>query len=172
MEGKQIPDIGLLKTKHSVPDSVNRLLPRLPLNQELDGALKCRLTVVAAPAGIGKTTAALKWLKSIPLPYAWLSIDDYNPVQFWRYLCAALSHILMGIENDTAYVYESQELFHANVHISILIDRLSGIDTDLVFVLDDLHLISNQEIIDALSGSVYKKLGVKNHRIKKILGNH
>lgn len=152
--GRVITDnMVLLKIKHSAPNSANRLLPRLPLGKKLNDALGCRVTVITAPAGYGKTTTVMKWLENIPFPYAWLSIDDgdNNPVTFWRYLCAALSDIGKGIGKDTEYVFASQELLKANVHISILIERLSEADTDFICVLDDLHLIKNQEILDALS---------------------
>ncbi len=153
MERAAADNMGLLKTKHSAPNSANRLLPRLPLGKKLNDALNCRVTTITAPAGYGKTTAVMKWLENIPLPYAWLSIDDgdNNPAAFWRYLCASLTGIFRDIDKDTEYVFASKELLKANVHISILIERLSQADTDFICVLDDLHLIKNQEILDALS---------------------
>jgi LuxR family maltose regulon positive regulatory protein len=143
---------GLLKTKYSVPVSNKLLLSRSSLNHKLDEALKSRVTSIAAPAGYGKTTVVAKWLESVSLPSAWLSIDDgdNDPNLFWRYFCSALDGIVKDIVKETAYVLESLELMKANVHISILLDRLAGTGFDFIFVLDDLHLIKNKEILDAL----------------------
>ncbi len=144
---------GLLKTKYTIPESNQQLIPRPLLNVKLADALNCKLTLVTAPAGYGKTTAVLKWLEDLPLLSTWLSADTHNnsPTLFWRYFCAALDSILDGISKDTEYVFTSPELLNANIHLNILIDRLSGIKQDTIFVLDDLHLITNQEIIDAMS---------------------
>lgn len=147
---------GLLKTKYSVPGSNRQLLPRPLLNQKLGEALKCRITVITAPAGYGKTTAVVKWLESISLPSVWLSIDggDNDPVIFWRYIFSALDGVSKDIGKETEYVLASSELMKANVHISILLDRLSDTGFDFIFVLDDLHLIRNKEILDALQSFI------------------
>jgi LuxR family maltose regulon positive regulatory protein len=145
--------VGLLKTKYSVPGSNRQLLARQILNQRLDKALTCKLTILTAPAGYGKTTAVLKWLEGISLPSAWFSVDDddNDPVAFWNYSCAALSGIQKDIGKDTEYVFSSQELFQADMHIRILIDHLSNAGSDFVFVIDDFHLINNPKILEALS---------------------
>jgi LuxR family maltose regulon positive regulatory protein len=72
---KNVSDLGLIKTKYSMPMSGKRLLPRQALNTKLDGSRTCKLTVITAPAGYGKTSAVLKWLENETLPHAWLSID-------------------------------------------------------------------------------------------------
>ncbi|HWQ79549.1 MAG TPA: hypothetical protein VN381_12060 [Anaerovoracaceae bacterium] len=42
-------------------------------------------------------------------------------------------------------------MLKSNIHINILIDRLSGIRPDFTLVLDDLHLISDPDILGGLS---------------------
>ena len=37
---------------------------------------KRKQTLVSAPAGFGKTTLVVDWLKQIDLPAAWLSLDE------------------------------------------------------------------------------------------------
>ena len=49
------------------------------------------------------------------------------------------------------YVFESRELFNANIHLSILIDGLSKTCQDFIFVLDDFHRISNPAVLDGLT---------------------
>jgi LuxR family transcriptional regulator, maltose regulon positive regulatory protein len=54
------------------------LVPRPRLIQLLNEGLhtKRKLTLVSAPAGFGKTTLVVAWLKQIDLPVAWLSLDE------------------------------------------------------------------------------------------------
>jgi LuxR family maltose regulon positive regulatory protein len=139
--------------KCSRPGTNRYLLSRLRLHQKLDNALQSKLSVVTAPAGYGKTTAVLDWLGKCGLPVAWLSVDahDNSPVSFWRYVCAALDGIADGISRDTEYVFSSLELMRANIHINILIDRLSGVQSDFLLVLDDLHAITEPSILGGLS---------------------
>ena len=146
-------NLGLLKTKYSIPVLNKHLVTRRILNQRLEESLNHKLTLITAPAGYGKTTAVLKWLETLTLPVAWLSLDadDNDAVVFWRYFCAALDSILSGISKDTEYVFASQELLQANVHLSILIDSLSNIHSDFLLVLDDVHLVKYQAILDELS---------------------
>ena len=72
-----------------------RLLARL------NDGLRGPLTVIAAPAGFGKTTLLAAW-RAAPagaaVPLAWVSLDagDNDPVRFWRYILAALQGVGIG----------------------------------------------------------------------------
>lgn len=144
---------GLIGTKYSKPEINQYLISRQRLHQKLNNSLMCKLTIVIAPAGYGKTTAVLDWLGKCGLTAAWLSVDSYdnNPVVFWQYVCTALDGISGGISKDTEYVFSSMELLKANIHINILIDRLSEVKSDFLLVLDDLHLITDSSILEGLS---------------------
>jgi LuxR family maltose regulon positive regulatory protein len=152
MTEKQTKNV-LIGTKYNKPETNPYLLSRLRLLRELDRALNCKLTLVTAPAGYGKTTAVIDWLGKCSLPYAWLSLDakDNDPVTFWRYISTSLENITGGIIKDTEYVFSSQELMKANIHVNILIDRLLEVRSDFLLVLDDLHLISAPSILSGLS---------------------
>ena len=61
-----------------------------------------RLTVVAAPAGFGKTTLLSAWwdLNASTTPRkAWLWLDrrDQDPVRFWTYLIDGLRRVAVRI---------------------------------------------------------------------------
>jgi LuxR family maltose regulon positive regulatory protein len=145
--------LGLLKSKYSVPGLNKHLLTRAGLNNMLEEALSRKLAIITAPAGYGKTSAVLKWLDGVSLPYAWFSADsgDNDVFLFWRYFCAALDKLSKGLSEDTEYVFGSPELFKANTHINILIDHMADIGTDFLLVLDDIHLITNRAVFDGLS---------------------
>ncbi len=146
-------DERLIETKYSRPRANEHIISRPHLYKKLDNSLKRKLTLVTAPSGYGKTTAVLEWLQKFGVESAWLSVDsnDNNPWRFWRYLCAALDKISPGIALETEYVFSSQELMNANIQINIIIDRLVTTDDDFLFIIDDVHLISNPVILKGLS---------------------
>jgi len=74
---------------HAYPDLVER--PRL--TARLSEGVRCKLTIISAPAGSGKTTLIANWqLRVSNVPLAWVSLDecDNDPSRFWAYLVAAL----------------------------------------------------------------------------------
>lgn len=145
--------IGLLKTKYTLPSLNKQMITRRLLNHKLDEALNHKLTLLTAPAGYGKTTSVLKWLETAALPTAWLSLDagDNDAIVFWRYFSAALCSVSNSLSHTINYVFESQELFKAKVHLSILIDFLTEFPSSALLVLDDLQHITHQEVLDDLS---------------------
>lgn len=145
--------VKLLRAKLYTPAINKNIVSRENLTAKLQYAKECKLTLVTAPAGYGKTTAVLDWLCKCALPHAWLSLDsqDNDPATFWRYVCTALDSITDGIIKDTEYVFSSQELMKANIHISRLLDILSEVQYDFLLVLDDLHLINDSSILKGLS---------------------
>jgi LuxR family maltose regulon positive regulatory protein len=74
----------LLVTQLYVPPLRRDLVPRPRLLERLDEGLHCRLALVSAPAGFGKTTPLSEWLLTrrqwrmadgSPPSAAWLSLD-------------------------------------------------------------------------------------------------
>ncbi len=143
----------MLGTKLQAPAINKNIISREKLHQKLERGSESKLTLVIAPAGYGKTTAVLDWLKNCGLSSGWLSVDthDNNPILFWRYFCAALDEIAPGISNNAEYVFASPELLQANIQINIVVDRLAELKSDFLLVLDDLHLITDQSILGGLS---------------------
>jgi LuxR family maltose regulon positive regulatory protein len=143
----------LLKAKLRAPTINKHIVSRERLLQKLQRGAETKLTLIVAPAGYGKTTAVLDWLSNCGIPSAWLSVDAYdnNPALFWRYFCAALDEVAQGISKSVEYVFTTPELLEANTHINILIDRMAELKSDVLLVVDDLHLISDPSILEGLS---------------------
>src|SRR5438067_6352430 len=88
----------LLATKFFVPSSSHPLIPRPHLTTLLTQSLRRKLTLISAPAGLGKTTLLASWVQSFSpenpeaAHVAWLSLDegDNEPVLFWMYALTAL----------------------------------------------------------------------------------
>ena len=63
----------LVTTKLFVPRPRTTLVPRPRLTELLDAGSAAALTLVAAPAGFGKTTAVTAWLAGTGRAVAWVS---------------------------------------------------------------------------------------------------
>jgi LuxR family maltose regulon positive regulatory protein len=94
--------MSILPTKLYIPLPRPNLVIRTHLLNRLDEGLKAgrSLSVIAAPAGFGKTTLVTSWVYSAGRPVAsravaWLSLDegDNDPARFFTYLIAALRQI-------------------------------------------------------------------------------
>jgi LuxR family maltose regulon positive regulatory protein len=80
-KGQNAQDEGLLRTKLLIPtprkDLVRRqrLTDLLQSNLQQGGVFSRKLTIIAAPAGYGKTTLASQWLAEAGIPVAWLALE-------------------------------------------------------------------------------------------------
>src|SRR5947199_7701597 len=85
----------ILATKLYLPRLRPNVVSRPRLIERLNAGLHGKLTLIAAPAGFGKTTLASAWLASCVWRAAWLSLDegDSDPTRFLTYLVAALQTI-------------------------------------------------------------------------------
>ena len=95
----------LLPTKFYPPPAPARFVARPHLLKKLDEALTCRLTLVSAPAGAGKTVLVSAWAQAIRqkgvAAFGWLSLDeaDNAPGRFWEYLAACLEEGGAGLDS-------------------------------------------------------------------------
>jgi LuxR family transcriptional regulator, maltose regulon positive regulatory protein len=143
----------LINTKLCVPPLKARMLHRKHLADRLSIGRDCRLISVSGPAASGKTSLVCEWIKREGLTVAWYSLDeaDNDHETFFQYLLAALSRA--GGLPLSVIGYTSQGPHKASTRdiISHLAAQLRDLKEDLYLVLDDYHLISVQEIHNALS---------------------
>src|SRR5436309_8125577 len=65
----------ILTTKLYLPRLRPNVVSRPRLLDRLNEGLHCKLTLISAPAGFGKTTLVSEWLAGGARPVAWLSLD-------------------------------------------------------------------------------------------------
>src|SRR5262245_17125139 len=99
--GNSLPS-HLLATKLSVPPARTQLVARPRLFGRLEAGLRRRMTLIAAPAGFGKTTLLSAWRPTPSgsrLAFGWISLDsgDNDPLLFWSYFLAALDMTASGV---------------------------------------------------------------------------
>ena len=93
-----------VETKLLLPRPRPQILSRPRLGDLMLNGSRCRLTLVAAPAGFGKTTLLTSWLSVGPHAHdedqvvAWVSLDeaDRDPASFWAYVLLALERAVPG----------------------------------------------------------------------------
>jgi len=157
----------LLRTKLFVPPLRPNLVPRPHLVDRLNHGLRFghKLTLISAPAGFGKTTLVLDWirdslsksdLQSSMVPrFCWLSLDsdDNELTQFFQYFVAALQKVEDSIGQACLSVLEWPQPPSPQNIIALLINDLAlfSLQSPIILILDDFHAIGNQAIHQALT---------------------
>jgi LuxR family maltose regulon positive regulatory protein len=143
----------VLATKLYKPPPRPRLVHRSHLIERLNEGLHRKLTLVAAPAGFGKTTLLGEWAAGCGRPVAWLSLDegDNDPARFLAYLVTALRTIVPGIEEGTLLALQSPQPPPTETVLTALLNETATIPGDFVLVLDDYHVIEAKQVDDALA---------------------
>jgi LuxR family maltose regulon positive regulatory protein len=110
----------------------------------LEAGRERTLTLLAAPAGFGKTTLLGLWLQHATRPAAWLTLDadDNEPHLFLRALIMALQTVLPTLGAPILQVLERPEPPPLRALLAALINELTAQDQPLILVLDDYHLIT------------------------------
>ncbi len=155
----------LLKTKLHTPPLQADLVVRERLLRKLRQGLGGKLTLVAAPAGFGKSTLAASWLSQLAGEAAagehgwgrhgWLSLDshDDNLARFLTYVVAAVRTVYADACPLLEQVFQRHPLPPVAYLAELLVSELAELPGNLIFVLDDFHQVQNldvQEVVEAL----------------------
>ncbi|MCB0157293.1 MAG: hypothetical protein KDD83_04120 [Caldilineaceae bacterium] len=143
-----------LPTKVRRPSLPPGFLPRPRLVNKLNGARRTKLTLVAAPAGFGKTSAVAAWAATMTTAHVgWLTLDAYDddPVRFWQAVGAALASAAPGASAAlqvrlTPGPVPRTALPPPPVLLAPFLHQLAALDRPVVLVLDDYHHIAAQAI--------------------------
>jgi LuxR family transcriptional regulator, maltose regulon positive regulatory protein len=144
----------LLPTKFYFPPFPTGFVARPQLLQKLDEALTRRLTLVSAPPGAGKTTLVSAWVQSARkkgVAFGWLSLDsgDNDLGRFLEYLAACLEEGGTVIDITVLPTGPGEQARLENT-LADFIRGLMGLKQEVILVLDDYHLIHNNQIHTAL----------------------
>lgn len=145
----------ILLTKLHPPSLRAGTVARPALLARLHAGLRTKLTLIAAPAGSGKTALLSAWhgaSLSTGTPFAWLELDeaDNDPVRYWRYVITALDSLLPGAGSAALNLLASREVIPHAYILDALINPLVALARDAVLILDDYHAISNAAIQEGM----------------------
>ncbi|MDQ3695420.1 MAG: LuxR C-terminal-related transcriptional regulator [Chloroflexota bacterium] len=144
----------MLATKLRIPPPTQHLVRRARLVDTLErGVFDYRLTLIAAPAGYGKTTLLAQWAHVSRFPVAWLSISegDNDPDRFLRYLLRAWEEVQPDVGASSLGVLLGAMTPDRETVLSAFINVANDIPDQTVFVLDDYHLIEDAAVHQALA---------------------
>ena len=104
-----------------------------------------RLTLVAAPAGYGKSTFLGDWVRNCDLPCAWLSLDrfDTEPARLFHGVVGAIQRAAgtLPLPGNDALLALDQSLTHDRAaSYDLLLRALEELTEPIVLVIDDVHL--------------------------------
>ncbi|WP_231123302.1 LuxR C-terminal-related transcriptional regulator [Mycobacterium asiaticum] len=144
----------LLATKLHIPAIGAQLVHRVPLLSALTAGRRCKLTLLSAPAGWGKTTLLAQWALGAggDEQFGWLSLDasDNDPVWFWMYVIAGLQKISPGV-GVRAVELLAMGADPVQVILPTLLNDLDNIDNPIVLILDDYHQVVNRTVHEQLA---------------------
>jgi len=156
----------ILATKLYIPLPRAKIILRPRLIERLNEGLSsgCKLTLISASAGFGKTTLVSEWIASCGKPVAWLSLDegDNDSTRFLTYLIAALQTIMANIGEGVLGVLQSPQPPPIESILTALINEIAAIPDNpstlplvagqrFIFVLDDYHVIDSKPVDEALT---------------------
>jgi LuxR family maltose regulon positive regulatory protein len=145
----------ILATKLYLPPPRPKAVRRQRLTERLNDGLAAgrRLTLIAAPAGFGKTTLAGEWVAGLGRPAAWLALDegDNDPTRFLIYLVAALQTVSAEFGATELAMLQSPQPPPTEGILTALLNALAALPEPLILVLDDYHVIEAQAVHRAVT---------------------
>src|SRR6266700_3502357 len=149
----------VLSGRLAPPRLPHALVERERLLVALDGALLTPLTLLAAPAGWGKTTLLATWARRNAAQVAWLSLEelDTSPTRFWVGLIAALRRCggyAPSFGETAVALLQSPQPPSPSTILTALLQELENREAHpapIVLIVDDYQVIEEQAIHQGMS---------------------
>ena len=109
---------------------------------------ECPLTLVAAPAGYGKTTAVAQWLDQMTgRSLAWVALDsaDNDPVRIWTHIATALERAKCVFVGGAAGLVAAHSGDITNGLLPEIVNALAEAPVPILLALDDYHFVRADE---------------------------
>ena len=143
----------LITTKLFVPSGNPEITHRIRLFEQMDRFPGKKLTTICAPAGFGKTTLVVDWIKQRNQSVAWLSLDenDNDLIRFFSYLLRALQQIEADVGQEIIDRLNGNEALNGQTIVTLLINEIASRERQFILVLDDYHQIEATVIHEAIT---------------------
>jgi LuxR family transcriptional regulator, maltose regulon positive regulatory protein len=142
------------------------LVARPALLACLGAGLDRKLTLIAAPAGYGKTTLLAAWLRESTHPAAFLALDEYDGdvAAFVRAVVAALQTLEPTFGRDTLLLLHLPVLPSVGSIAATLATELAALPQTSVLALDDYHTLNSPDA-DELMTALLRQLPPQLHLV-------
>jgi LuxR family transcriptional regulator, maltose regulon positive regulatory protein len=118
------------------------------LLDQFDEATRRPVTLVAAPAGYGKTTLSAQWLakRRGDRAAAWVSLDaaDNDASRLWTHVVTALERAGCAVAAGMPGLMASNSGELIAGVLPKLVNALATADSDVVLILDDFHYVQSE----------------------------
>ena len=143
----------LLRTKITVPFIPPECIHRHHLIERIDRGVKGTLTLLVAPAGYGKTILLTDWAKTACFPVCWFRIDqnDNDLSSFFNYLLFSLHSFEPKLGEDAIEFLQSGREAGLETGLTLLINDIADLKTDVTLILDDFQTITNPSILKSIN---------------------
>ena len=141
----------LVAAKLAIPRVRDGLVHRPRVRRALNDRRDTSLTLVAAPAGHGKTTEVRAWCAELDAALAWVTLDasDNDPVVFWRYVATAVDRVRSGLGRRALRLLDEAS-DPIELVVDALMDAVAVLEGELVIVLDDLQAVVSEECLSSV----------------------
>jgi len=138
-------EIPVLKTKLHKPQLPGNVIAREVLHRDSRWA---SMILVSAQAGSGKSTVISAWLSEQDRAYFWYSLDDWDNdlMQFFAYLAAGMKPIDKRVSEALEQLLDAFQSIGFDAFLRVLINQLHTVTVPFILVLDDYHVIRNEQI--------------------------
>jgi ATP/maltotriose-dependent transcriptional regulator MalT len=157
MSGKEILTPSVDRSRLVPPATPSNAISRKHLFHLFETDLP-GVTVVAAPAGFGKSSLVSQWAQSVERPTVWFSVNPQDSMQtFFAHVLEAIRIVFPGFASE----FEKEPSPNALHNIKKLTTAVGAIKSGFNFVLnngalDNPHVTDfSQELIDHLSDNVH-----------------
>lgn len=145
---------GVATSKFAVPRRRPDVVRRPRLNAIIDASVGGKGTLIAAPAGYGKTTLVVDWLQTSDFAAVWLSLDSWDDdlAAFARAIAGAIGNRL-----DIDVALGDERFWQPRVIATVLINAIAEQDEYVVLVLDDVHAVEASEPVMTTVGYLLER---------------
>jgi LuxR family maltose regulon positive regulatory protein len=135
----------IFEAKLRPPAPRSEWVMRVRLLEELERAARRAVTLIAAPAGYGKTTVVAQWLasESAPANVAWISLDtsDNDPARLWTQIATALERAGCTVARDTTGFVAAGGYDMPAVVLPRIVDAIAAFGENITVLIDDFHMV-------------------------------
>jgi len=127
------------------------MVRRPRLEHALETGADATLTLVAAPAGYGKTTAVRAWYENTGGALAWVTLDagDNEPARFWTYVATAVDRVRNGLGRRALHRLRSPGMA-IETAIDEIMNGIAEYGHAFTLVLDDLQTVTDRDCLASL----------------------
>ncbi len=146
----------LLATRIQIPHLRQDLVQRRRLIDSIERCVSdTKLTLLAAPAGYGKTTLLSQWANSTDRRVGWVTIDTDcdDPAQLFRYLIASWASFQLDILERPVGLLAGSSTPDLEALMAAFINAAAESEP-FAFVLDQCETVLDQDAFEMLTGLI------------------